>query len=109
MCLMLAFNLKYIQTKNMFKALILISVSFISVLINATTVIHAGYLFVTEKGNLEPEISIIVDNDKIVDVIEGYVAPDPDDKYIDLTGYYILPGLIDMHVHLTNRSSNRAT
>ena len=108
MCLMLAFNLKYIQTKNMFKTLILISVSFISVLINAKTVIHAGYLFDTEKGNLEPEISIIVDNDKIVDVIEGYVAPDPDDQYIDLTGYYLLPGLIDMHVHLTNRSSNRA-
>ena len=98
---MLAFNLKYIQTKNMFKTLILISVSFISVLINAKTVIHAGYLFDTEKGNLEPEISII-DNDKIVDVIEGYVAPDPDDQY---RPYRLLPpSWSDRHARSFNKS-----
>lgn len=76
--------------------------------INAKTVIHVGYLFNTDNGSVEPEMSIIIENERISDVLEGYVSLNPDDNYIDLTGYYVLPGLIDMHVHLTNQSSNRA-
>ena len=53
-------------------------------------------------------MSIVIDQDRITNVLEGYVNPEPDDIYIDLTGYYILPGLIDMHVHLTNQSSRNA-
>ena len=76
--------------------------------INAKTVIHVGYLFNTDNGSVEPEMSIIIENERFSEVLEGYVSPSPDDNYIDLTGYYVLPGLIDMHVHLTNQSSNRA-
>ena len=76
--------------------------------INAKTVIHAGYLFNTDNGSVEPEMSIIIQNERFSEVLEGYISPNPDDNYIDLTGYYVLPGLIDMHVHLTNQSSNRA-
>ena len=76
--------------------------------ITAKTVIHAGYLFNTDNGSVEPEMSIIIENERFSEVLEGYVSPSPDDNYIDLTGYYVLPGLIDMHVHLTNQSSNRA-
>ena len=76
--------------------------------INAKTVIHAGYLFNTDNSSVEPEMSIIIENERFSEVLEGYVSPNPDDNYIDLTGYYVLPGLIDMHVHLTNQSSNRA-
>ena len=76
--------------------------------INAKTVIHVGYLFNTDNGSVEPEMSIIIENERFSEVLEGYVSPNPDDNYIDLTGYYVLPGLIDMHVHLTNQSSNRA-
>ncbi len=79
-----------------------------SITIEAKTVIHAGSLFNSEIGSLEPEMSIVVEGDRISNVIEGYINPDPDDLYIDLTGYYLLPGLIDMHVHLTNESSNKA-
>ena len=79
-----------------------------SITIEAKTVIHAGSLFNSEIGSLEPEMSIVIEGDRISNVIEGYINPDPDDLYIDLTGYYVLPGLIDMHVHLTNESSNKA-
>ena len=79
-----------------------------SITLEAKTVIHAGSLFNSETGSLEPEMSIVIEGDRISSVIEGFINPDPDDLYIDLTGYYVLPGLIDMHVHLTNVSSNKA-
>ena len=82
--------------------------SIICLSVNGKTVIHAGYVFNADNGTVEPEISIIIEDDRISEVIEGYVDPDSDDVYIDLSAYYVLPGLIDMHVHLTNQSSNKA-
>ena len=82
--------------------------SIICLSVNSKTVIHAGYVFNADNGTVEPEISIIIEDDRISEVIEGYVGPDSDDVYIDLSAYYVLPGLIDMHVHLTNQSSNKA-
>ena len=76
--------------------------------ISAKTLIHAGYLFNAENGTIEPQMSIVIVEDRVANVLEGYVNPEPDDIYIDLTGYYILPGLIDMHVHLSNESSRNA-
>ena len=90
------------------KIILSLVLSLICLGINAKTVIHAGYLFNTDNGSVEPEMSIIIENERFSEVLEGYVSPNPDDNYIDLTGYYVLPGLIDMHVHLTNQSSNRA-
>ena len=79
-----------------------------SLSISSKTVIHAGNLFDSENGIVQPQMSIFIEEDIIADVVEGYVNPEPDDTYIDLTGYFVLPGLIDMHVHLTNQSSSRA-
>ena len=76
--------------------------------VSAKTLIHAGYLFNAENGTIEPQMSIVIVEDRVANVLEGYVNPEPDDIYIDLTGYYILPGLIDMHVHLSNESSRNA-
>ena len=90
------------------KIILSLVLSLICLGIYAKTVIHAGYLFNTDNGSVEPEMSIIIENERFSEVLEGYVSPNPDDNYIDLTGYYVLPGLIDMHVHLTNQSSNRA-
>ena len=79
-----------------------------SLSVSSKTVIHAGNLFDSENGIVQPQMSIFIEEGIIADVVEGYVNPEPDDTYIDLTGYFILPGLIDMHVHLTNQSSSRA-
>ena len=70
------------------------------------TVIHAGFLIDGSNDNPMNEMSIYVIDNKITEVITGYVQPDPDDEYIDLTGYTVLPGLIDMHVHLTSNQSS---
>ena len=76
--------------------------------IDAKTVIHVGYLFDADNASLEPEMTIVIEENIISDVVAGYISPETDDLYIDLTGYYILPGLIDMHVHLTSQSSSKA-
>lgn len=90
------------------KIFTLLLISFISIFLNAKTVIHAGNLFDSNNGNLIPEVSIVIEGEYVEEIIEGYIQPDPQDNYIDLTGYYVLPGLIDMHVHLTSQSSSRA-
>ena len=92
----------------MFKVLLSVLFSLLCVSLHSKTVIHAGNLFNSNNGSLEPEMTIFIEDDKITDVIEGYVNPEIDDTYLDLTGYFVLPGLIDMHVHLTNLSSNKA-
>ena len=92
----------------MFKVLLSVLFSLLCVSLHSKTVIHAGNLFNANNGSIEPEMTIFIEDDKITDVIEGYVNPEIDDTYLDLTGYFVLPGLIDMHVHLTNLSSNKA-
>jgi len=72
----------------------------------AKTVIHAGYLIDGSNDIPMNEMSIYVVDNKISEVITGYVEPEPDDEYIDLSGYTVLPGLIDMHVHLTSDQSS---
>ena len=105
---MLALEINRIQTSLMKKFLFAVLMSGFYLSLGSKTVIHAGYLFNTDNASIEPEMSILIENDIILDVLAGYISPETDDLYIDLTGYYILPGLIDMHVHLTSQSSSRA-
>ena len=51
------------------------------------TVIHAGFLIDGSNDNPMNEMSIYVIDNKITEVITGYVQPDPDDEYIDLTRF----------------------
>ena len=65
------------------------------------TYIQCGKIFDSKKGVLVSKATIIVENEKILDVKKGFVASDKStDKIIDLKSKYVLPGLIDMHVHL---------
>ena len=65
------------------------------------TYIQCGKIFDSKKGVLVSEATIIVENEKILDVKKGFIASDKStDKIIDLKSKYVLPGLIDMHVHL---------
>ena len=70
------------------------------------TVIHAGFLIDGSNDNPMNEMSIYVVDNKISEIVTGYIEPEPDDQYIDLSGYTVLPGLIDMHVHLTSNQSS---
>ena len=65
------------------------------------TYIQCGKIFDSKKGVLMSESTIIVENEKIIDIKKGFLTSEiPTDKIIDLKSKYVLPGLIDMHVHL---------
>ena len=45
-------------------------------------------------------MTIVVEKNKIVDVLKGYSTASPGDRVIDLKSKTVMPGLIDMHVHV---------
>lgn len=50
-------------------------------------------------------MTIIVENNKIINVTNGYIFPTGNDKLIDLKQKTVMPGLIDMHVHMESETS----
>jgi imidazolonepropionase-like amidohydrolase len=71
-----------------------------SVLFAQKTYIYCGQLIDVKKNEMQKEMTIIVQGNKIVDVLKGYSAASSPDKTIDLKTLTVMPGLIDMHVHL---------
>ena len=84
------------------KNILLFCVLFFTQLVAAqTTYILCGKLLDTKSGKLLSEKTILVENDKIVNVYDGYVLPKSKTiKIIDLKNKVVMPGLIDMHVHI---------
>ncbi len=64
-----------------------------------TRYIHAGALLDQPGRRARGPSTIIVRGDKIVEVRDGHVSPEPGAEAVDLRGKTVLPGLIDMHVH----------
>ena len=61
------------------------------------TIITGGLL--VNEGRRQPG-SIVVDNDRIADIITGNVTPRGHfDRTVDATGCVVMPGVIDDHVH----------
>ena len=73
------------------------------------TIIHAGKLICGTSKDIKSVYSILIEKDKIIDVVEGYVDPGDGDKQIDLNNYTVIPGLMDMHVHLSGESNPKNT
>ncbi|CAN5804627.1 amidohydrolase family protein [soil metagenome] len=68
-------------------------------------VLTADRLIDTERGEVLTGRSVIVDGDRIADVLPTADAPDGV-RRIDLTGHTLLPGLMDMHSHLIGNDDN---
>jgi imidazolonepropionase-like amidohydrolase len=64
-------------------------------------VIHAGRLIDGESKTERTQVSILIHDDRITDVLPGFVAPAGADV-IDLSNATVLPGLIDCHDHITS-------
>lgn len=69
------------------------------------TILHAGTLIDGESNTARNEVSIIVENDKIVSIENGYAKGNKNDTVVDLKNKTVLPGLIDLHVHLESETS----
>ena len=77
----------------------------VSSLFSQITILHSGRLIDGKNENVLTVHSILVEKDRIIDVVEGYVDPGEKDIAIDLNEFTVLPGLMDMHVHLSGQSN----
>lgn len=68
-------------------------------------VIHAGRLIDGVTRKAQPEMSIVIKDDRIVRVQSGYITPEGA-EIVDLTKATVLPGLVEGHVHMTSVRRN---
>jgi imidazolonepropionase-like amidohydrolase len=72
------------------------------------TIVYCGKLIDPKQLQVLNETSIIIEGNKVVDVVKGYITANTADKIIDLKNKTVMPGLIDCHVHMEMQtSSNR--
>ncbi len=88
----------------MYKAFAYSTVLFLSFLRAELTIIHCGLLIDGHTNKSKKVASVLIKENIIIEIAEGYVDPGKDDIVIDLNNYAVLPGLMDMHVHLSGES-----
>lgn len=65
------------------------------------TIIHAGTLLAVAGEEPLYEQSIIIEEEKIVSVQDGYVSGDNDEvEIVDLKDKFVMAGLMDIHIHM---------
>ena len=70
--------------------------------------IHAGKIYDTNSGKLSSEKTIIISDNIIKSIENGYKEASEDDiKIYDLKSKVVLPGLIDFHVHMESQSGGQ--
>ncbi|WGD35383.1 amidohydrolase family protein [Olleya sp. YS] len=73
------------------------------------TYLHCGKLIDTKSGKILTNKTIIVKDNKIVSIEDGYTsAKNTNDVIIDLKNKTVMPGLIDMHVHIEHESNPKS-
>jgi imidazolonepropionase-like amidohydrolase len=87
-------------------ALLLLFTLFSGLIYAQTSYILFGNLIDSEKGEIQSEMTIVVKDNIIQQVLKGYVMPrSKTDITIDLKDKTVMPGLIDMHVHVEGESN----
>lgn len=69
------------------------------------TYIHCGNLIDVENKKVLEEQTIVVKDNKILDVQQGYASIPSGAKAIDLKQMTVMPGFMDMHVHIEHQSN----
>lgn len=68
------------------------------------TLIHCGNLFDGVRNDLQRDVTVVVEGNKITGIQKGFASASGSDKVIDLKNKTVLPGLIDMHVHIESET-----
>lgn len=74
-------------------------------LIAQKTYLHCGKVFDSKSGKIKKELTIVVEGEKIKEVLKGYTTPEMGAVLVDLKDKTVYPGFIDMHVHIEGESS----
>ena len=92
--------------KFLAKYLLLAIALFFSISIQAQiTYLHCGAVLDCKGDAAKKEQTIIVENNRIVSIKNGYVTPPAEATAVDLKDQTVMPGLMDMHVHIEGQSS----
>jgi len=75
----------------------------------AATLIHAGKAFTGTSKGLQENVTIVVEDNKIAAVNNGFSKAQEGDTVIDLKASTVMPGLMDMHVHLSSQHGGPQT
>ncbi|WP_297335274.1 amidohydrolase family protein [Algoriphagus sp.] len=67
--------------------------------------IQAGKLIDVREMKVLTEQTIIIEENKILEVKSGYHTGSGEDQLIDLKSKTVMPGLMDMHVHIEGQTS----
>jgi len=67
--------------------------------------LHCGSLIQVEKSQVVREMTIIVEDNLIVDVRQGYLEAPLGALVFDLKEMTVMPGFMDMHVHIEHESN----
>ncbi len=74
-----------------------------------TTYLHCGQLFDSEKGKIYSNKTIVVQAEKITEVLDGFIQPESSEiAVIDLKAKTVYPGFIDMHVHIEHETNSKS-
>src|SRR5215213_3392692 len=69
------------------------------------TIIWCGALINGTDNDAKPNMTVIVQGNKIVSVEKGFATSAAGDKVVDLKNATVTPGWMDMHVHLSEETS----
>jgi len=67
--------------------------------------LHCGELLDMTSEKVKNEMTIIIENDRIIEIKKGYATVPDTAEIIDLRDKTVLPGFMDMHVHIEHESS----
>ncbi|CAM2005364.1 Amidohydrolase family protein [Acanthopleuribacter pedis] len=76
--------------------------------LHAQTVIYAGKLIDGVSDKVREEVTLVIQDGKIVRVEKGYISLKKADRVINLRDYTLLPGFIDLHTHLDGELHEKA-
>ena len=69
------------------------------------TYLQCGQLIDVRQLQVLKEKTIVVEGNKILDLLDGYQSGAASDKVVNLKTSTVMPGLMDMHVHIENETN----